>query len=55
MSHPNHEELTEFLYDELNPSRQAEVAAHVESCDACRATIESWRSVRQNRSARSRL
>jgi anti-sigma factor RsiW len=48
MSHPNHEELSEFLYDELSPARQAEVAAHVESCDARRATIESWRAVRTN-------
>ena len=51
MSHPNHEELTEFLYDELNPTRQAEVAAHVEACDSCRSTIESWRSVRTNLAA----
>jgi hypothetical protein len=51
MSHPNHEELTEFLYDELAPARQAEVAQHVESCDDCRATIEAWRGVRTNLTA----
>jgi hypothetical protein len=51
MSHPNHEELTEFLYDELPPTRHADVAAHVETCDACRATIETWRGVRANLAA----
>lgn len=51
MNHPNREELAEFLYDELSPSRREEVADHVETCDACRTTIESWRGVRTNLAA----
>ncbi len=46
MNHPTHDVLAEFLYDELDPTREVEVRQHVEACGKCRATIESWRSVR---------
>lgn len=46
MTHPKHDELAEFLYDELPPARQAEVAQHVHACDDCRAQVASWRGVR---------
>ncbi len=46
MNHPTHDVLVEFLYDELDPTRAVEVGQHVEGCVKCRATIESWRSVR---------
>jgi len=32
MNHPKLEELTEFVYQELEPARQAEVAEHVGGC-----------------------
>lgn len=46
MSHPNDQQLMEFLYDEINPASRAEVLAHVSSCDECRRRVESWRQVR---------
>ena len=49
MTHPTHEQLTEFLYeDELDPARRAEVGRHVDGCAACRATLDAWRGVRAN-------
>jgi hypothetical protein len=51
MNHPTHDELSEFLYDELDPPRREEVGRHVDECTACRATIESWRGVRANLAA----
>jgi len=47
MNHPNREELTELLYDDLAPARAGEVRRHVETCAECRAQIESWREVRR--------
>jgi len=52
MTHPKHEELAEFLYDDgMSPARRDEVAHHVEACGECRAIIESWRGVRTNLAA----
>lgn len=47
MSHPNSETLTDFMYEELSPERQAEVNAHVQSCGECSAQVEAWRGVRR--------
>lgn len=47
MEHPIHEELTEFLYEELSPARQVEIEQHVQDCAECRARIASWRSMRR--------
>lgn len=47
MKHPNREELSEFLYDELAPEQRAEVSAHLAACAECRTQVESWRGVRQ--------
>ncbi|MEX2140129.1 MAG: zf-HC2 domain-containing protein [Pirellulales bacterium] len=46
MDHPNQECLIEFLYGELPPARQSEIAQHVEMCDQCRAQLASWGRVR---------
>ncbi len=46
MKHPEREELTEFLYKELPPRQQAEVAQHVAECQQCRSQLESWQAVR---------
>jgi anti-sigma factor RsiW len=43
MNHPNREELIEFLYAELGPDRQSELAGHLVACSECRARLESWR------------
>lgn len=51
MNHPTHDELTAFLYDESDAARGAEVGRHLETCAACRATLESWRGVRVNLAA----
>ena len=49
MTHPKHEELAEFLYEDgLSPERHAEVARHVDACDECRALVDGWRGVRTN-------
>lgn len=46
MKHPSEEELADLLYDELEPARRAEIAAHVSACASCRERVESWRDVR---------
>jgi hypothetical protein len=51
MTHPTHEELAEFLYDEgedgaMSAARREEIAHHVEACGECRAVVASWRDVR---------
>jgi hypothetical protein len=52
MTHPKHEELAEFLYEDgMSLARRDEVARHVEACDECRAVVESWRGVRRNLAA----
>ncbi|MGB7157931.1 MAG: zf-HC2 domain-containing protein [Tepidisphaeraceae bacterium] len=51
MSHPNVEELTDFLYGELAPAHQMDVTRHVEACAECRQRIESWRETRTNLAA----
>src|SRR5688500_19863257 len=52
MTHPKHEELAEFLYEDgLSPNRHAEVARHVDACDECRAVVDGWRGVRTNLAA----
>jgi hypothetical protein len=43
MNHPTHEELLEFLDEELSIERQIEVAGHVHACDECRGKMASWR------------
>ena len=52
MTHPKHEELAEFLYDDgMTPSRHAAIAQHLDACGECRALVESWRGVRTNLAA----
>ena len=52
MTHPKHEELAEFLYEDgLSPNRHAEVSRHVDACDECRALVDGWRGVRTNLAA----
>ena len=52
MTHPKHEELAEFLYDDgLTPTRHAEIAHHIDACGECRAIVDSWRGVRTNLAA----
>ena len=46
MSHPNDQQLMEFLYDEIDPAQRGEVLAHFSSCDECRRRVQSWREVR---------
>jgi len=46
MKHPSNEELIEFLYDELSPAKQTEIARHLNACDECRSQIASWDRVR---------
>ena len=46
MNHPGAEELSDFLYRELPPTRQAAVGAHVEACPACKEHVRAWREVR---------
>jgi hypothetical protein len=47
MEHPTHEELAEFLYEEVSPARQFQIAQHVDACAECRARVTSWRNIRQ--------
>jgi anti-sigma factor RsiW len=47
MNHPKPEELTDFLYDELDPARRDEIADHLKQCDACAGQMASWRNVRK--------
>lgn len=51
MNHPIREELMEYLYLELAPDRQVEVAQHLETCADCRAQVEVWRRTRQELAA----
>ena len=52
MTHPKHEELAEFLYDDgLSGARHAEIARHVDACGQCRAVVDAWRGVRTNLAA----
>ena len=46
MMHPKHDELVEFLYDELEPARRAELQRHLDRCEPCRAQVASWNGVR---------
>lgn len=46
MDHPHPENLIEFLYGELAPAPQAEVAWHLEMCEECRSQLASWGQVR---------
>lgn len=48
MNHPQHNELTELLYGELDAAREAEVTRHLETCDDCRGRVDAWRAVRQD-------
>ena len=47
MTHPTPEELTAFLYQELAPTQQTEIAAHLEACDECRTQLALWSRARQ--------
>ena len=47
MTHPEAEELTEFLYEELAPQRQLDVAEHLEVCEECRDRVAGWQTLRQ--------
>ena len=47
MNHPSREELVGFVYEELAPAEQAEIARHVGACGACREQVASWRNVRE--------
>ena len=40
------EKLTERLYDEITPANDAALAAHLESCAACRKTLDEFRRLR---------
>src|SRR5688500_2257512 len=46
MNHPSREQLVGFVYEELAPAEQAEVARHVDACGECRERIDSWREAR---------
>lgn len=48
MNHPNREELTGFLYEELGPAERQAVAAHLEGCAECQAQLETWQAVRRD-------
>jgi hypothetical protein len=47
MTHPNPQDLLDFLYDELDPSRRAEVASHLAACNACQGRVAAWGGVRR--------
>ena len=47
MTHPHSQLLLEFLYEELDPVRRAEVASHLAGCDACRGRVTAWGGVRR--------
>jgi anti-sigma factor RsiW len=51
MNHPKVEELTDFLYGELEPARETEVSAHVHICESCREQVNAWRDVRKDLAA----
>ena len=40
------EKLTERLYDEITPESDAALAAHLESCAACRKTLDEFQRLR---------
>ena len=45
MTHPDPQQLLDFLYEELDPARRAEVASHLAACDACRGRVTAWGGV----------
>jgi len=45
MTHPSEELLIEFALDDAGEGRRAEIAAHVEACDTCRAELKELRKV----------
>ena len=47
MEHPNAEELVDFVYGELSPSRQTEIELHVNRCAECRETLDEWGQTRR--------
>ena len=47
MTHPTPEDLTAFLYQELAPAHQTEIAAHLEACDECRTQLATWRATQK--------
>ena len=46
MTHPNDQQLMEFLYDEIDPAQRPEIAAHITACGECQGRVESWREAR---------
>lgn len=46
MNHPSRDELAQFLYQELPPRQQSDVAGHIQTCAECHAQIEAWQAVR---------
>jgi hypothetical protein len=47
MTHPTPEELAAFLYQELAPAQQTEIAGHVDACSECRTQLAAWRSAQK--------
>src|SRR5262249_31938134 len=37
--------LVEYLYEELSAQKTLELERHLQSCDQCSATLESWRAI----------
>lgn len=48
MNHPTHEEWMAFLYEDLEPADKSRLAAHLQSCDACRGQIQTWRATKRS-------
>jgi len=46
MNHPTDTELSDFIYDDLEPSRRTEVVGHLQACSECRARVAGWREAR---------
>jgi hypothetical protein len=44
MMHPTQEDWMDYLYEDVEPHRKAELAEHLQECQACRDEVEQWRS-----------
>jgi len=43
MTHPKPEEWVPYVYGETSAEQRGDLAAHLQQCPQCRATIDSWK------------
>jgi hypothetical protein len=48
MNHPTREQWMSFLYEDIEATEKNNLTAHLDSCDACRRQIATWRGTMSN-------